>query len=136
MVERSNSEHSTGLYGRLLERLSLALDEARTAEQMGKQEPLELELRGVSAAELELIRAYRENDLQWLRGWQAAAEEFAFLNRQPAPGPGQEPTRMTRTHAALFSCALCGEALGESLSRAEPVCRRCGSRLFCSGTAR
>ena len=64
-----------GLYERLLQRLALALDEADTAERLRDEHPTELELRGLSEAEMGLIRAYLDQDLHWLRGWHAAAEE-------------------------------------------------------------
>ncbi len=45
-----------GLYERLLQRLALALDEADTAERLRDEHPTELELRGLSEAEMGLIR--------------------------------------------------------------------------------
>ena len=72
------------LYERLLHRLALALDEADTAIRLRDEDPRELELKGLSPAELELIRAYLDNDLHWLRGWHAAAEELALIEQQPA----------------------------------------------------
>lgn len=133
MIESGNREQTDGLYGRLLQRLALALEEAGTDAQLPDEEPLELELRGVSAAELELIRAYRDGDLQWLRGWQAAARELAFLERQPLRTGRMDRLRPSRPRLPLLSCALCGEALTAPFSLAGPVCRRCGSRLFRGG---
>lgn len=44
-----------GLYERLLQRLALALDEADTAERLRDEHPTELELRGLSEAEMGLM---------------------------------------------------------------------------------
>lgn len=139
MVEGGNIGHTDGPYGRLLQRLALALEEARTNAQLHDEEPLELDLRGVSGAELELIRAYREGDLQWLRGWQAAAQELAFIQRQRERPPRSERMgafRANRNRLPLLSCALCGEALAAPFNLAGPVCRHCGSRLFRGGKSR
>lgn len=46
------------LYERLLDRLSFALDTAKTAVRLGRAGPVELELRGLSRAEFEWIHAY------------------------------------------------------------------------------
>ncbi len=62
-----------GLYERLLQRLALALDEADTAERLRDEHPTELELRGLSEAEMGLIRAYLDQDLHWLRGCAVSA---------------------------------------------------------------
>lgn len=46
------------VYERLIDRLGLALDVARTAVRLRDEKPAELELRGLSRAEYELIDAY------------------------------------------------------------------------------
>ena len=46
------------LYEGLIDRLGRALDAARTAGRLRDERPLELELRGLSLAELELIKNY------------------------------------------------------------------------------
>ncbi|MRJ23044.1 hypothetical protein FRT60_22335 [Pseudomonas haemolytica] len=48
------------LYEGLIDRLGRALDAARTAGRLRDERPLELELRGLSQAELELIKTYLE----------------------------------------------------------------------------
>src|SRR5262245_51919401 len=60
-LHRANVSGS-GLYERLLQRLALALDEAETAERLRDEHPSELELRGLSGAEMELIRAYLDQN--------------------------------------------------------------------------
>lgn len=84
---------------RLLQRLALALDEADTAERLRDEHPTELELRGLSEAEMGLIRAYLDQDLHWLRGWHAAAEELALPSASPAGHPGR-PGRNRRRPVA------------------------------------
>lgn len=46
------------LYDRLIERLGLALDMAKTSVRLRNEHPAELELRGLSHAEFQLIEAY------------------------------------------------------------------------------
>jgi hypothetical protein len=46
------------LYERLIDRLGLALEMARTSVRLRDEMPAELELRGLSHAEFELIKAY------------------------------------------------------------------------------
>jgi len=46
------------VYERLIDRLGLALDVARTAVRLRDERPTELELRGLSPAEYKLISAY------------------------------------------------------------------------------
>ncbi|KAF1011493.1 MAG: hypothetical protein GAK32_00800 [Pseudomonas fluorescens] len=48
------------LYEGLIDRLGRALDAASTAGRLRDERPLELELRGLSQAELELIKVYLE----------------------------------------------------------------------------
>lgn len=133
MVEISNGDPAGGLYGRLLQRLALALDDARNSSRGDDQQLLELDVQGISEAELGLILAYRDGDLQWLRGWQAAAQELAFLHQRR-----DQSSSRARSEGALplLSCALCGEALAVPCREPEPRCRRCGSRLFRSGQSR
>ncbi len=77
----------TGLYERLLRRVVLALDEADTAGWLRDEHPAELELKGLSLAELGLIRAYLKQDTSWLRGWQDAAEATARGDSRKSPSP-------------------------------------------------
>ncbi|NWA02813.1 hypothetical protein [Pseudomonas gingeri] len=58
MLESQRSVTDPELYERLITRLGLALDAARTAVRLRDERPAELELRGLSRAEFELIRAY------------------------------------------------------------------------------
>jgi len=58
MVESQRKVTKPELYEKLIERLGLALDAARTAGRLRDERPVELELRGLSRAEFELIMAY------------------------------------------------------------------------------
>ena len=58
MVELQRSATNSEVYERLIDRLSVALDSAKTAVHLRNERPVELELRGLSRAELELINVY------------------------------------------------------------------------------
>ncbi|MCP1626669.1 hypothetical protein [Pseudomonas nitroreducens] len=136
------SASGSGLYERLLQRLALALDEADTAERLRDECPVELELRGLSSAEMELIRAYLDQDVNWLRGWHAAAEELALLERAPArvprhvrqPAPPSRPRLVARPQQ--LQCALCGSPVAWSRNQGVLPCTSCGSQLFRNAKAR
>ncbi|WDY58609.1 hypothetical protein [Pseudomonas sp. PSKL.D1] len=49
------------LYERLIDRLGLALETARTSVRLRDEMPAELELRGLSRAEFDVIKAYLES---------------------------------------------------------------------------
>lgn len=48
-------------YERLIDRLGLALDVARTSVRLRDEMPAELELRGLSRAEFDIIKAYLDS---------------------------------------------------------------------------
>ena len=58
MAESQRKERKAEVYERLIDRLSVALDSAKTAVRLRNERPAELELRGLSRAELELINVY------------------------------------------------------------------------------
>lgn len=58
MVELQRKASKPELYERLIDRLALALDAAKTAGRLRDEQPVELELRGLSHAEFEVIKAY------------------------------------------------------------------------------
>ncbi|WP_411391170.1 hypothetical protein [Pseudomonas sp. MPB23] len=62
MVESQRSATKTDIYEGLIDRLGRALDAARTAGRLRDERPVELELRGLSRAELELIKAYLQRN--------------------------------------------------------------------------
>ncbi|MFG0380911.1 hypothetical protein ACF8C6_08100 [Pseudomonas sp. zbq_18] len=150
MAELRHTEAAGGLYERLLQRLALALEEAETASRLCRTPPAELELRGLTPAELELIRAYLDRDLNWLRGWHAAAEELASIEQLPerqgrpvSKPPGRLPSRSLpgRSKALIkkrqqLCCALCGTAAQVQRGEGVMPCSACGSKLFRAGQPR
>lgn len=58
MVELQQKATKPELYEKLIDRLGIALDAARTAGRLRDERPLELELRGLSPAEFALVKAY------------------------------------------------------------------------------
>ena len=148
MAELRRAEVGGGLYDRLLQRLALALQEADTATRLHQAPPDELELSGLTPAELELIRAYLDRDLNWLRGWHAAAEELALIEQLPAaskpvsklparaaskPLPRGKPMIKKRQQ---LCCALCGTVARVQRGEGVLPCSACGSKLFRAGQPR
>ena len=66
------------LYERLIDRLGLALEVARTSVRLRDEMPAELELRGLSHAEFEVIKAYLET---------LPEGRFASTGAYPPPEP-------------------------------------------------
>lgn len=141
MAESGRDVPSGGLYERLLQRLAIALDEADSLSALSDQPLLEMELRGLTAAEVELIRAYLNRDLDWLRGWHAAAQEMAQIEQLPSSRkagrshasksvtlPGKVKPLLKRR--LQLSCALCGAPAGWHSGRGVKACHVCGSQLF------
>ena len=148
MAESRRAEVGGGLYDRLLQRLALALQEADTATRLHQAPPDELELSGLTPAELELIHAYLDRDLNWLRGWHAAAEELALIEQLPAaskpvsklparaaskPLPRGKPMIKKRQQ---LCCALCGTVARVQRGEGVLPCSACGSKLFRAGQPR
>lgn len=141
MAELRRGGPAGGLYERLLQRLAMALDEADSLSALTAQPPVELELRGLTAAEMELIRAYLNRDLDWLRGWHAAAQEMAQIEQLPssrkvgrcgykatAALPGKVKPLLKRR--LQLCCALCGTVAGWQSGNGVQACKACGSQLF------
>ncbi|BAN46541.1 hypothetical protein [Metapseudomonas resinovorans] len=135
MGELRRTDSGDGLYERLLHRLALALDEADTAVRLRDEEPLELELKGLTPAEMELIRAYLDRDTRWLRGWHAAAEELAAIESLPRRDGGPpksfalKPRPMFKRRPQLC-CAMCGTPAAWQRGQGVQACMSCGSQLF------
>ncbi|HLD65325.1 MAG TPA: hypothetical protein VJA19_04715 [Pseudomonas sp.] len=148
MGELRRAEAGGGLYERLLSRLALALEEADTATSLHRQPPDELELHGLTPAELQLIRAYLDQDLHWLRGWHAAAEELATIEQlplktiMPSRASGKPVAKVPVRLKPLFKrrqqlcCALCGTAAQWQRGMGIKACLACGSQLFRAGNPR
>ncbi|MDO9322076.1 MAG: hypothetical protein Q7U01_10635 [Pseudomonas sp.] len=146
MVELRRTEVPEGLYGRLLQRLALALDEADSISRKPVETGHELELSGLSPAELQLVRAYLDQDLSWLQGWHAAAQELALLEQQSAQAarlgrssikpPHKAPVRLNPLlkRRQQLCCALCGTAANWLHGSGVQACGSCGSQLFRAGS--
>lgn len=94
-------EWKSDLYERLQSRLALALDKARTEELLRKNAPQELELNGLTDAELAFVQAYVNGDQRWLSGWHAAAEELAHLELRSSRS--QRPGKLFRRSGKRYS---------------------------------
>lgn len=141
MTDFKRGAPAGGLYERLLQRLAMALDEADSLSKIATQPSRDLELRGLTAAEMELIRAYLDRDLDWLRGWHAAAQEMAQIEQLPSSRkvvrngskgaavlPGKVKPLLRRR--LQLCCALCGAVAGWQTGTGVQVCKSCGSQLF------
>lgn len=137
-----------GLYDRLLQRLALALAEAEGLSRLSAEPGEELELRGLTSAELELIHAYLNRDLDWLRGWHAAAREMAHMRQLPAarqrggrglhkvlPGTAAKAKPVLKKRMQLC-CALCGSLAHWRNGVGVQACTVCGSQLFRASNSR
>ncbi|MCG6575321.1 hypothetical protein EGM97_11470 [Pseudomonas sp. AF32] len=80
MVESQRKVATPELYEKLIDRLGVALDAARTAGRLRNERPVELELRGLSPAEFELVKAYLEQV-----GHQARTSGAQVIQRLDAP---------------------------------------------------
>ncbi|WP_288377800.1 hypothetical protein [uncultured Pseudomonas sp.] len=68
------------LYERLIDRLGLALEVARTSVRLRDEMPAELELRGLSPAEFQVIKAYLDT---------LPESRFASAGTYPQPESGK-----------------------------------------------
>lgn len=80
MVESQLKAMNPELFERLIDRLGLALDMARTAVRLRDEVPAELELRGLSRAEFELINAYLHSSQVGGHGSSRAQEQTESNN--------------------------------------------------------
>ncbi|WP_296258936.1 MULTISPECIES: hypothetical protein [unclassified Pseudomonas] len=80
------------LYDRLIDRLGLALDTAKTAVRLRNEHPAELELRGLSHAEFQIIEAY----LDRTEKSDAVVTELSPDAKQRNSNTSREPTEPAR----------------------------------------
>ncbi|UCJ16629.1 hypothetical protein K5Q02_23125 [Pseudomonas sp. MM211] len=90
MEHSANNDGGGDPYGRLLQRLTSALDEADSLARLSDAPCADMEVRGLSAAELALITAYMSNDHQWLKGWHATTAQH-YLSGVASLEPVQPP---------------------------------------------
>ncbi|GFM57840.1 hypothetical protein PSCICF_40180 [Pseudomonas cichorii] len=79
MTELQHTVSTPELYERLIHRLGLALETADTAVRLRNESPVELELAGLSRAELEFIEAYLEKDAMGVSGAVKGKSEGSFI---------------------------------------------------------
>ncbi|MCP1443278.1 hypothetical protein J3D54_002410 [Pseudomonas sp. GGS8] len=101
MVDSQQKAAKPELYERLIDRLAMALDAAKTAGRLRDERPQELELRGLTPAEFELVKAYLERSERETHGCLSAAvtqleaprtAEIIWL-KDKAPGGGAVKAR-------------------------------------------
>lgn len=102
MLESQRKVTEPEVYERLLNRLALALDALKTADRLRDERPVELELRGLSSAEFELIRAYlarsqREMQISLPDDWQQEAPRSAKIIWLRDQAPVKESVKV-RSH--------------------------------------
>ncbi len=83
MVDSQRMLTKPEVYEGLIDRLGRALDVARTAGRLRDERPDELELRGLSPAEFEVIKAYLDLNARPTPQWVAAV-------------PAREPVRSSK----------------------------------------
>lgn len=80
------------LYDRLIDRLGLALDMAKTAVRLRNEYPAELELRGLSHAEFQFIEAY----LDRTDSNEAVVIEHSLNTKKGSSSTSREPSEPVR----------------------------------------
>ena len=78
MVESQLKTMNPEMYERLIDRLGLALEAARTAVRLRDEVPTELEIRGLTRAEYEWINAFLETN---------RSSQFARSGAAPVASP-------------------------------------------------
>lgn len=85
MTELQHTDTTHDLYERLINRLGLALETADIAVRLRDEWPEELELRGLSRAEFDLIEAYLNNSAIAAGGHVSPGVPGSFIvSREPA----------------------------------------------------
>ena len=119
---KPDADQGVALYDRLIRRLEKALDQ-------NQQQDLdqEVSVADLTQGQMALIRAYRNKDVAWLRGWHAAVDELKVSEVS-------EKTPLCEAVASGASigvcCALCGAALKLHAGEPLPACGECGARIY------
>ncbi len=88
MAELRHQVKKPDLYDRLIDRLGLALDMAKTAIRLRDEHPDELELRGLSPAEFQLIEDYLDRN-------EAAVKEVSPSTRKGGSNMSRESSELS-----------------------------------------
>lgn len=98
MAELQHEVEQPDVYDRLIDRLGLALDTAKTAVRLRNESPAELELRGLSHAEFQLIEAYLgRTEVALKEDFPIVTRERSSTSREPS-----EPMRAPHPHANVI----------------------------------
>lgn len=97
MTELRHTAIQPDLYERLIDRLGLALETAKTAVRLRDEHPAELELRGLSYAEFQLIEAYLDRNEVAVKQATNAWNRTTHLSREPS-----EPVTASRSSANVI----------------------------------
>ncbi|HEX8593786.1 MAG TPA: hypothetical protein VF682_10945 [Pseudomonas sp.] len=96
MTELQHTETNPELYERLINRLGLALEIAKTSVRLRDELPQELELRGLSRAEFELIEAYLEKGVAAQSTVSTGELKGSFMILREPAGPVSTPQRSAK----------------------------------------
>ena len=97
MTESQHITTTPELYERLINRLGLALETASVAVRLRDERPEELELRGLSRAEFDLIEAYLNNGAIAAVGEVNPSVRNSFIvSQQPAGAVSEMPSPATK----------------------------------------
>lgn len=91
MAERRHQVEKFDGYDRLINRLGLALDMAKTSVRLRDDSPLELELRGLSPAEYQFIEAYLDRSEDDVREGVPAARNAVLRTLWEPSAPMRAP---------------------------------------------
>lgn len=96
MTELQHTATTPELYERLINRLGLALETANIAIRLRDEWPEELELRGLSRAEFDLIEAYLNNGAVAADGEVNPDVKRSFIVSQEPAGPVSMPSHSAK----------------------------------------
>ena len=100
MEQSASDEKEADPYAQLLLRLSVALAEADSVAHLGDEPPGEMDVRGLSAAELALITAYLARNQDWLKDWHATAVQQFSADQHAQQPPFRRKVPPSRTQCS------------------------------------
>lgn len=106
MANPSHARDIDDPYGQLLRRLTLALDDADRIACLSDRPSSDLEVRGLTPAELALIQAYMAKDRSWMNG---LGSELSAAIGHAAPPFERKPALCNRceTPQSAEDCPVC-----------------------------